>query len=57
MTGCTVHYVSQKIDDGEIIIQRKVKINPHDTETSIAEKVLQEEHIIYPEAIKLALTK
>ena len=56
-TGCTVHYVNQDLDGGEIIMQKKIKISKNDTEISIAEKVLKEEHIIYPEAIKLVLTK
>ena len=56
-TGCTVHYVNQEMDGGKIILQREVKINPDDTESSISKMVLEEEHIIYPEAIKLVLTK
>ena len=56
-SGCTVHYVNEEMDGGEIILQREVKISTEDTESSIAEKVLKEEHIIYPEAIKLVLTK
>ena len=56
-TGCTVHYVNQEMDGGEVILQREVDINAEDTESSIARRVLKEEHIIYPEAIKLVLTK
>ena len=56
-TGCTVHYVNQEMDGGEIILQKEVNINTEDTERSIAMKVLREEHIIYPKAIKLVLTK
>ena len=56
-TGCTVHYVNQEMDGGEIILQREVKISAEDTESSISKKVLKEEHIIYSEAIKLALMK
>ena len=56
-TGCTVHYVNQEMDGGEVILQREVDINAEDTENSIAQRVLKEEHIIYPEAIKLVLTK
>ncbi len=56
-TGCTVHFVNQELDGGEIILQREVKIIADDTESSVAKKVLKEEHIIYPEAIKLVLTK
>ena len=56
-TGCTVHYVNQEMDGGEIILQKEVNISAEDTESSIAKKVLKEEHIIYSEAIKLVLTK
>ncbi len=56
-SGCTVHYVNENIDDGEIILQKKVMIDINDTEHTLANKVLKEEHLIYPEAIKLALKK
>ena len=56
-TGCTVHYVNQEMDGGKIILQREVEISAEDTETSVSKKVLKEEHIIYPKAIKLVLTK
>ena len=57
ITGCTVHYVNENLDDGEIILQKKVKIEDDDTERTLADKVLKEEHLIYPEAIKLVLKK
>ena len=56
-TGCTVHYVNQEMDGGKIILQREVEISAEDTETSVSKKVLKEEHLIYPKAIKLVLTK
>ena len=56
-TGCTVHYVNEEMDGGKIILQREVEISAEDTETSVSKKVLKEEHIIYPKAIKLVLTK
>ena len=49
--GCTVHFVSAKLDSGKIIIQKKVKINKKDTPKTLANKVLAEEHKLYPEAI------
>ena len=52
-----MHYVNQEMDGGEIVLQREIDINAEDTESSIARRVLKEEHIIYPEAIKLVLTK
>ena len=49
--GCTVHYVS-KLDSGKIILQKEVKISKKDTPTSLAKKVLRQEHKLYPTAIK-----
>ena len=50
-SGCTVHFVTTKLDSGKIIIQKKVKINKKDTPRTLANKVLAEEHKLYPEAI------
>ena len=50
-SGCTVHFVSAKLDSGKIIIQKKVKINKKDTPRTLANRVLAEEHKLYPEAI------
>ena len=50
-SGCTVHYVTEKLDSGKIIMQRKVKITKKDTPTTLAKKVLKQEHRLYPEAI------
>jgi len=50
-SGCTVHFVSFKLDSGKIIDQKKVKINKKDTPITLANKVLAEEHKLYPEAI------
>ena len=50
-TGCTVHYVTAKLDSGKIILQKKVKITSKDTSTSLAKKVLRQEHKLYPAAI------
>ena len=49
--GCTVHYVTEKLDSGKIIIQKKVKIVAKDNPTSLSKKVLKEEHKLYPTAI------
>ena len=51
--GCTVHYVRPEMDDGPIIIQACVPIGFDDTAESLAARVLDAEHKIYPEAIKL----
>ena len=50
--GCSVHFVTEKIDSGKIIIQKKVKIKKNDTIYSLSKKVLKKEHLLYPAAIK-----
>jgi len=52
VAGCTVHFVKAKLDSGKIILQKKVKISKKDTPTSLAKKVLRQEHKLYPAAIK-----
>jgi formyltetrahydrofolate-dependent phosphoribosylglycinamide formyltransferase len=49
--GCTVHHVTAKLDSGKIILQKKVKIAAKDNPTSLAKKILKQEHKIYPDAI------
>ena len=51
LAGCTVHYVTAKLDSGKIIIQKKIKISIRDNPTSLAKKVLKQEHKLYPSAI------
>jgi len=51
--GCTVHYVTPDLDSGTIITQKRVPILPGDTPETLAERVLIEEHRIYPKAIKI----
>jgi phosphoribosylglycinamide formyltransferase-1 len=50
-TGCTVHYVTAKLDSGRIILQKKIKIMASDNSVSLAKKVLKQEHKLYPAAI------
>ena len=50
-TGCSVHFVSAKLDSGKIIMQSKVKITAKDNLKSIKKKVLKKEHKLYPAAI------
>ena len=52
IAGCTVHFVTAKLDSGKIILQKEVKILKKDTPTSLAKKVLRQEHKLYPVAIK-----
>ena len=54
-SGCTVHYVTSKLDSGKIILQKKVKISKKDDHISLAKKILKKEHLIYPAAIKKIL--
>lgn len=51
--GCTVHFVNPDLDSGPIIAQRQVPILPNDTPKTLAKRVLIQEHILYPEAIKM----
>ena len=50
-TGCTVHYVTAKLDSGKIILQKKIKIVNKDDSISLAKRVLKQEHKLYPAAI------
>ena len=52
IAGCTVHFVTAKLDSGKIILQKEVKISKKDTPKSLAKKVLRQEHKLYPAAIK-----
>ena len=47
----TIHYVNSRLDSGKIIIQKKVRINKNETVKTLANKVLMEEHKLYPKAI------
>ena len=49
--GCTVHYVTEKIDSGKVILRKKVNVTINDNPTSLAKKVLTQEHKLYPAAI------
>ena len=51
-TGCTVHYVNNKLDSGTIILQKKIRLLKKDNIESVRKKVLKIEHQIYPKAIK-----
>ncbi|MBT7771099.1 MAG: phosphoribosylglycinamide formyltransferase, partial [Rhodospirillales bacterium] len=51
--GCTVHYVRPALDDGPIIVQACVPVHQDDTPDVLAARVLEQEHVIYPMALKL----
>ena len=55
--GCTVHWVSEGVDDGEIIAQAELEINGGDTADSLAKRVQALEHALYPLAFKQVLTR
>ncbi len=55
ISGCTVHFVSEEMDSGEIILQKKVKVLPEDTKETLAARILEQEHKAYPEALKIIL--
>jgi phosphoribosylglycinamide formyltransferase-1 len=50
--GCTVHFVTAELDHGPIIAQAAVPVLPGDTEQSLAARVLAQEHLLYPRAIR-----
>ena len=50
-SGCTVHFVNSKVDSGQIVLQKKVKIDKSDTPKTLAKKILIQEHKLYPRAI------
>jgi phosphoribosylglycinamide formyltransferase-1 len=52
ITGCTVHYVDEGVDTGEIIAQEAVRIVKGETEESLAEKIKKAEHVLLPKVIK-----
>jgi phosphoribosylglycinamide formyltransferase 1 len=52
-TGCTVFFVTEGVDNGPIIIQAVVPVNPDDDAATVAERIQVQEHRIYPEAIRL----
>jgi phosphoribosylglycinamide formyltransferase-1 len=53
--GCTVHFVDENLDAGPIIVQAVVPVEDDDTEASLSERILKEEHRIYSEAVRIVL--
>ena len=56
IAGCTVHYVTQDLDGGPIIAQAAVAVLPGDTGETLSERILREEHVLYP-AVVLAIAR
>lgn len=52
-TGCTIHFVRPAMDDGPIILQAAIPTLPQDTPETLANRVLQQEHIIFPLAVRM----
>jgi phosphoribosylglycinamide formyltransferase 1 len=56
IAGCTVHFVDEAVDHGVIVLQRSVLVQDDDTPESLAARVLEQEHLAYPEAIAKVLS-
>ncbi len=54
-TGCTVHFVDENLDAGPIVLQAVVPIQDGDTESTLSERILREEHRIYSQAVRIVL--
>lgn len=54
-SGCTVHFVDENLDAGRIVMQACVQIEDSDTPETLSERILQEEHRIYTEAVRIVL--
>jgi phosphoribosylglycinamide formyltransferase-1 len=52
-SGCTVHFVVPEVDAGPIVVQAVVPIEQDDTEDTLSARILEQEHLIYPEAVRL----
>ncbi len=55
--GASVHFVTVELDDGPVILQAKVPVLPDDTADTLAARVLEQEHLLYPAAIKKLVTQ
>ncbi len=55
VSGCTVHFVDEELDHGAIIVQKTVPVLDNDDEHSLAERILEQEHLAYTEAINVVL--
>lgn len=56
-SGCTVHFVNEHYDEGDIIAQKKVEVLPNDTPETLAKRVLKEEHLLLPAVIRQLLNQ
>lgn len=56
-SGCTVHFVDEGVDTGKIIAQKTVPVLPDDTEDTLSERILKEEHQLYAKAIEIVANR
>lgn len=56
-SGCSIHFVTERYDEGAVLLQKKCPVLPGDTPESLAERVLDLEHTAYPEALKLLVER
>ena len=56
-SGCTVHFVDSGVDSGPIILQAVVPVYDNDDEKSLSKRILEQEHYLYPKAIKMIQEK
>ena len=56
-SGCTVHFVDENLDAGPIVLQAIVEVKDNDTDATLSERILKEEHRIYSEAIGIILSR
>ncbi len=56
ITGCTVHFVDDELDHGPIVLQRAVPVLADDDESTLSARILEQEHLAYPEAIARVLS-
>lgn len=52
-TGCTVHLVTKELDSGPVVLQARVPVLPNDTEDTLHQRIHEEEHKLYPQALRL----
>lgn len=57
VAGCTVHLVDEAFDSGPIVVQRPIAVAEDDTAEALAERILRQEHLAYPEALRRLLTE
>ena len=53
VSGCTIHFVDEKVDSGSILLQRSVRVLDSDSEETLSKRILAQEHKLYPQAIRL----